>query len=303
MASGETFVVVDKAEFEKIIPPQAEVETLAGDFGFIEGPVWFNTDNGGYLLFSDQPANTIFKWSQGEGISEWRKPSQRSNGNTKDLEGRLVTCEQTLRRVTVTEKDGTVRELANNFEGKKLNSPNDVVVKSDGTIWFTDPPYGVPRGEKREIDTQNVFRYDPKTDTTTAVLTHMDMPNGLAFSPDEKILYVAESLWNGPKDTQAFDVNPDGTVNANGRSVAALDRSRKDGVPDGIRIDRDGRIWSSAGDGVQIFTPDGRPIGTILTPHTVTNLTFGGPDGKTLYMTATKALCRIQTNMTGATDR
>jgi gluconolactonase len=302
MAFGAEFDVIDKAEFERIIPPDATVEQLAADFSFIEGPVWFNDAKGGYLLFSDLPKNTIFRWAEGADVTEWRNPAQGANGNTKDLQGRLVTCEQTPRRVAVTEPDGTVRAIVDAFDGKKFNSPNDVVVTSDGTVWFTDPPYGVPKGQEREIATQNVFRHDPKTGKTTAVITDMQMPNGLAFSPDEKLLYVAESQWNGAKDIQVFDVNVDGSV-GNRRVFAALDRTRKDGVPDGIRVDRDGRVWSSFADGVQIFSPTGRPIGTILTPHTVTNLTFGGPDGRMLYMTASKVLCRVPTNVAGATNR
>lgn len=302
MAFGADMHVVDADEMAKVIATDAKLEILQPGFKFIEGPVWFNDDKGGYLLFSDQPANAIYKWVEGSPATIFRQPSQVANGNIKDLQGRLVTCEQTLRRVAVTEADGTIKPIVDLFEGKKFNSPNDVVVKSDGTVWFTDPPYGVPNGEKREIDTQNVFRHDPKTGKTTAVITDMDMPNGLAFSHDEKILYVAESQSKGPRDIKAFDVNDDGTV-GNGRIFCALDQSIKKGVPDGIRVDRDGRLWSSAGDGVQIFSPAGKPIGTILTPETVTNLTFGGPDGTMLYLTASKTLCRIQTKVTGATGR
>lgn len=307
MGFSQDIHAVDAAEMAKVIDSAAKVETCVDQtFGFIEGPVWFpdsSVKGGGYLLFSDQPANSIFKWSEGQPQAVvWRKPSQVANGNTKDLQGRLVTCEQTLRRVGVTEKDGTMKAVVDSFEGKKFNSPNDVVVKSDGTVWFTDPPYGVPKGEQREIDTQNVFRFDPKTGKTRAVITTMDMPNGLAFSPDEKTLYVAESEWNGTKDIKAFPVNADGTLGEM-TVFAALDRTKKDGVPDGIRVDKDGRVWSSFGDGVQIFLPDGKHIGTILTPQTVTNLTFGGPDGTTLYLTASKMLCRIQMKVTGATNR
>lgn len=302
MVFGADLFVADEAEMTKVIAPDAKVEELQKGFRFIEGPVWFNQD-GGYLLFSDQPANALYKWADnGQPATIWRQPSQRSNGNIKDLQGRLVTCEQELRRVAVTERDGTVKPIVDSFDGKKFNSPNDVVVKSDGTVWFTDPPYGVPRGEKREIETQNVFRHDPATGKTTAVITDMSMPNGLAFSQDEKRLYVAESDSKGPRDIKVFDVNADGTV-ANGRTFAALDQSRRKGVPDGMRVDRDGRLWSSAGDGVQIFAPDGKHIGTILTPETVTNLTFGGADGKMLYMTATNVLRRVRVNVPGATDR
>jgi gluconolactonase len=307
MSFSQDIHAIDKAEMAKVIDASAAIQVCVDQkFGFIEGPVWFpdtSVKGGGYLLFSDLRANCMFKWSDGEPAAVvWREPSQGSNGNTKDSQGRLVTCEHTMRRVTVTETDGTIVPVVDSFAGKKFNSPNDVVVKSDGTVWFTDPPYGLPKGQARDILTQNVFRFDPRTGKTTAVITNMDMPNGLAFSVDEKTLYVAESLHNGPKDIKAFPVNDDGTLGPM-RVLAALDRSRKDGVPDGIRVDRDGRVWSSAGDGVQIFTPDGRHIGTILTPMTVTNLTFGGPDGTTLYMTATTTLCRIQTKVTGATNR
>ncbi|HTD65163.1 MAG TPA: SMP-30/gluconolactonase/LRE family protein [Candidatus Limnocylindria bacterium] len=291
-ADAEQFLIKNETEFRKCVAADARVEKLAGDMGFTEGPAWHPD---GFLIFSDIPANELKKWKAGEGLSTYRKPSQNVNGNTIDLQGRLVSAEHSGRRVSVTEKDGTVKALVTEYDGKKFNSPNDVVVKSDGTLWFTDPPYGLPRGETKEQAGHYVFRFDPKANKTTVVIKDSDMPNGLVFSPDEKKLYVADS--GKPRHIRVFDVNSDGTV-GEGKVFCKIDK----GGPDGIRCDAEGRVWSSAGDGVHIFAPDGSLIGKILTPEGPANLGFGGKDGKTLFITARKSLYSIPV-LVGAAKR
>lgn len=291
------FQIENKAEFERCLRADAALTRLATDFGFTEGPVWIQA--GGFLVFSDIPKDELKKWIPDQGVSEFRKPSHNANGNTTDAAGRLYTCEHTGRRVALQENDGSVRTLVDSFDGKKLNSPNDVVVKSDGTVWFTDPEYGLrtnPETKKREGKEQPgnyVYRHDPKTGRTTAVVKDFVQPNGLAFSPDEKRLYVADS--GTPRHIRVFDVGADGSL-SRGEVFCKIDK----GGPDGIRVDRDGRVWSSAGDGVQIFAPDGGLIGKILVPEAPANLCFGGRDGKTLFITARKSLYSITVNITGA---
>lgn len=285
-------------KFDRVLARDAKVTRLATDFGFTEGPTWIAGAAGGYLVFSDIPKNELKKWSPA-GIAEFRKPSQNANGNTTDATGRLLTCEHSGRRVAILERDGTLRTLVDSFEGKKLNSPNDVVVMSDGTVWFTDPEYGLPTDPQtkqrvgKEQAGNYVYRHDPKTGRTTAVVKDFVQPNGLAFSPDERRLYVADS--GAPKHIRAFDVLADGTLSGS-RVFCKIDK----GGPDGIRVDRDGRVWSSSGDGVQIFSPDGILVGRILLPESAANLCFGGADGKTLFMTARKSLYSIPVKVPGA---
>jgi len=282
-ADSEPFFINNADEFKKCVAVEARVQKLAGDMGFLEGPTWHA---GGFLVFSDIPNNELKKWTKDGGVTTFRKPSQNANGNTIDLQGRLVTSEHSGRRISVTEKDGTVKALVEKFDGKKFNSPNDVVVKSDGTLWFTDPPYGLPRDQQKEQEGNYVFRFDPKAGKTAVLIKDFDRPNGLVFSPDEKKLYVADS--GTPKHIRVFEVKGDGTV-SEGKVFCKIDK----GGPDGIRCDADGRIWSSAGDGVQIFATDGSLIGKILVPESPANLCFGGNDGKTLFITARKSLYSI----------
>ena len=289
--SAADFDIKNEAEFKKLLPAGAKVEKLATDMAFIEGPVWVTAD-GGYLVFSDIPNNELKKWSKDRGLTTFRKPSNNANGNTLDLQGRLTTAEHSGRRVSTTDKDGTVSTVVDTFDGKKFNSPNDVVVKSDGTYWFTDPDYGLGKNPKEQAGNY-VYRYDPKSKTTTAVVKDFDKPNGLCFSPDEKKLYVADS--GKPRHIRVFGVKSDGTLDE-GKVFCAIDR----GGPDGIRCDNDGRIWSSAGDGAHIFAPDGTLIGKILAPEAPANLCFGGPGGKTLYLTARKSLYAISTSVVAA---
>ena len=283
----------DEARFNELVAPDAKPEKLAGGMKFTEGPVWTN-DDGGYLVFSDIPSNELKRWDANNGLTTFRADSRNTNGNTRDREGRLISCEHSARRVTRTEKDGTLTVLADRFEGKRFNSPNDPVVKSDGSIWFTDPTYGTPKGEAKEIDGRYVYRLDPETKQVTKVAEGFDQPNGLAFSPDEKRLYVADS--GKPRHIRAFDVKDDGTLGG-GDVLCTIDK----GVPDGIRCDERGNIWSSAGDGVQVFAPNGKLIGRIAVPESPANLSFGGDDGKTLFITARSSLYSIKTNVRGVT--
>ena len=289
-ADSELFVIKNEAEFRKCVAADARVEKLAGDMGFTEGPAWHPE---GFLVFSDIPNNELKKWAQEGGLTTFRKPSQNVNGNTIDRQGRLVSAEHSARRVSVTEKDGTVKRVVDRYDGKKFNSPNDVVVKSDGTVWFTDPPYGLPRGERKEQEGNYVYRFDPRNGRTSLVSTNHDMPNGLAFSPDEKKLYVADS--GKPRHILVYEVKSDGTLGG-GTVFCKIDK----GGPDGIRCDAAGRVWSSAGDGVQIFGPDGALIGKVLTSEGPANLGFGGKDGRTLFITARKGLYSIPVLVTGA---
>lgn len=297
-AASAADVHADQPEaFARLVAPGAKLEKLAGDLGFTEGPVWIAA--GGYLVFSDIPGDELKRWSPAGGLASFRRPSRNANGNTLDLAGRLVTCEHSGRRVALLEADGTLRTLVDSFEGRKLNSPNDAVVRRDGTIYFTDPDYGLKNKpgtrekEGKEQPGNFVYRHDPKTGRTTALVKDFSHPNGLAFSPDEALLYIADS--GAPKHLRVFKVAADGSL-TDGKVLHTLDA----GVPDGIRVDRDGRVWTTAGDGVHIIAPDGRRIGKILVPEAPANLAFGGADGRTLFITARKSLYAIRVEVAGA---
>ena len=279
------FDVRDEKTFQAIVPNGATLVTNATGFKFTEGPVWVGGANG-YLVFSDIPADELKKWTPKEGITVFRKPSRNSNGNRLDRKGRLVTCEHSGRRVVRAEADGSLTVLADNFEGRKLNSPNDVAVRKDGSLYFTDPDYGLGN-QPREVAGCYVYRIDPAKGTLTAVAKDFDRPNGIVFSPDEKRLYIGDS--GQPHHIRVFEVKSDGTL-ASGRVFCQIDN----GVPDGIRVDVRGRVFSSAGDGVQIFDTDGRLIGKILVPQCVANLCFGGKGGRTLFMTAQSGLYSLE---------
>jgi gluconolactonase len=286
-----------------LIPMNASVERLYTGTRWSEGPVWFG--DGHYLVWSDIPNNRMLRWTEETGaVSEFRKPSNFSNGNTRDRQGRLVSCEHFTRRVTRTEYDGTITVLADKFEGKRLNSPNDVVVKSDGSVWFSDPAFGILsdyEGERAPSELPMAFyRLDPATGKLTVAADGMDGPNGLCFSPDEKLLYVVESA-SRPRRTWVFDVVGDKLTNK--RPFADCGEL---GTPDGWRCDERGNVWAGWGmgeglDGVRVFAPDGTPILHIDLPERCANLCFGGKYHTRLFMAASHSLYSIYTSVRGVT--
>ena len=292
--------------FDAIKPPMnAAVERLYTGCRWSEGPVWFGEFRS--LLWSDIPNNRILKWEEETGaVSIFRKPSNYANGNTRDRQGRLVTCEHGMRRVTRTEHDGSITVICNRFdgvEGKPLNSPNDVVVKSDGSIWFTDPAFGILgnyEGFKAtpELPT-NVYRVDPRTGRATVVAGDINFPNGLCFSPDESRMYIVESRGK-PRAIRVYDVVEDGTKLANSRIFGDIG----EGTPDGFRCDVAGNLWCGWGpgelNGVAVFAPDGKMIGRIALPERCANLCFGGRSRNRLFMAASQSLYAVYVNTEGA---
>jgi gluconolactonase len=282
----------------------ASVERLATGFRWAEGPVYFGDAR--CVLWSDIPNNRIMRWDEDTGqTSVYRKPSNNANGLTRDRVGRLVTCEHDSRRVTRTEFDGAITVICDGYDGKKLNSPNDVVVKSDGSIWFTDPRFGILSYYEGHVDTaelpMNVYRVDGATGAVTVVADGINAPNGLAFSPDETKLYIVESR-SEPRRILAYDVVGDGTRLANGR---VLIDAGPEGTPDGFRCDTDGNLWCGWGmtpelDGVRIFNPAGAPIGHIALPERCANLCFGGRYRNRLFMAASHSLYALYVNAQGA---
>ena len=296
----DVFEVLDK-RFGSYVLPIVFLEKLHGGMRWAEGPVYFGDQR--CLIWSDLPNNRMLRWDEETGqVTVFRSPSNFSNGNTRDREGRLVTCEHRTRRVTRTELSGEITVLADKYQGKRLNSPNDIVVKSDGTLWFTDPTYGISaefEGGKTEseIGSCNVYCLDPRTGELRIVVDDFSRPNGLAFSPDESILYIADSgFWPNPEaphHIRAFDVAGDGLKNS--RVLADV----SPGIPDGFRVDVDGNIWTSAGDGVQCFAPGGDLIGKIHVPEKVANVCFGGPARNRLFICGHTSLYSIFLNARG----
>jgi gluconolactonase len=307
--SGASKIVRIDPGLDKLVPPGAKIEKLLGNVRFAEGPVWIT--GGGYLLFSDVMGNAIMKWSPDGNGSVYRKGIFSgsfpdgvligSNGLTLDRQGRIIAAEHGNRRVVRLEKDGSVTVMADRYEGKSLNSPNDVVVKRNGDIYFTDPPalYRTypdgPAKLKQELDFNGVYRVTAggKLEVVSKAVPY---PNGIAFSPDESRLYVASS--RPDKYWMQFDVNKDGTL-ANGRKFADVTTEPGEGVPDGMKIDTAGNVYATALEGVQIFSPQGKRLGTIQTPEVPANCAWGDADGKTLYITARTGLYRIRLNVAG----
>jgi gluconolactonase len=289
--------------FDKYRVMLTHVERLASGTLWGEGPVWFG--DGRYLLWSDIPNNRMMRWDEETGTaSVFRKPSNNANGNTRDRQGRLITCEHLSRRVTRTEYDGSITVICDRFEGKRLNSPNDVVVKSDGSIWFTDPRFGILSNYEGEIAESelpmNVYRVDGKTGAVMVVADGIDAPNGLCFTPDEKKIYIVESR-SEPRRILVYDVTGGGSKIANGK---ILIDSGPQGTPDGMRCDIDGNLWcgwgmSSALDGVCVFTPQGEPIGHIVLPERCANICFGGVKRNRLFMAAAHSLYSLYVNTQG----
>jgi len=290
--------------FDALKLPLAGVERLATGCRWSEGPVWFG--DGRYLLWSDIPNNRILRWDEVTGqVSAFRQPSNFSNGQTRDRQGRLVTCEHGGRRVTQTEYDGTITVLIDCFEGKRLNSPNDIVVKSDGSIWFTDPVFGILgnyEGHRSEPELeQNVYRLDPETGVAAIVAEDILGPNGLAFSPDERKIYIVESRGQPTRKILEYDVLDDGTSIFNKRVLV----DAGDGTPDGFRVDVEGNLWCGWGmgsdelDGVMVFAPDGTPIGRIALPERCANLCFGGRANSRLFMASSHSVYALYVNVAG----
>ena len=289
------FEVIDPL-FATYVLGNAPVKRLATGFDWTEGPVWFG--DAGCLLFSDIPNNRIVRWSE-DGVTTYRQPSNYANGHTRDRQGRLVTCEHGTRRVTRTEWGGTVTVIADNYQGKRLNSPNDVIVAPDGAIWFTDPHYGIMtdyEGSKAEQELPcSVYRVSAEG-AIEAVITDMQGPNGLAFSPDGSRLYVADTgrmFTSDPRHIRVFDMV--GGRPTNGRIFHVI----TPGCADGMRVDSDGNVWSSAADGVHCIAPDGHLMGKILVPELVSNLCFGGLAKHRLFITATTSVYSVVLNRRG----
>ena len=284
--------------FDTYVLGNAPVKQLATGFDWVEGPVWFG--DAGCLLFSDIPNNRIVRWTPGEGISTYRAPSHYANGHSRDRQGRLISCEHGTRRVTRTEWDGSVTVIADSYQGKRLNSPNDVVVHSDGSIWFTDPHYGIMTDYEGFRGVQelpcHVYRVDPDG-SIAAVLTDVNGPNGLCFSPDESRLYVADTGRMHHPDPQHIRVFAVNGARLTGGSVF---HQIAPGCADGMRVDSDGNLWSSAGDGVHCIAPDGHLMGRILVPEVVSNICFGGRARQQLFITASTSLYAVTLNRNGA---
>lgn len=279
-----------------VLAANTKVTKLADGMFFCEGPVWDKKHH--RLIFSDTATDEHKFWSDAQGLQTFRKPSYQPNGNVFDSQGRLLTCEHESRAVSITDLDGHRAILVDNFAGKRFNSPNDLEVKSDGTIWFTDPTYGLGNRTK-EMNFQGVFRFDPKASHITLVADDLNMPNGIAFSTDEQKLYVGDSAEDN-RQIRVFVVNPDGTVSG-GEVLCKIDN--KDWGPDGVDVDADGNIYAGCGDGVHIFSPAGLLLGKILMPEAISNFAFGGGDGKTLFMTSEHALYRVELLVAGAVKR
>ena len=298
-----SFEVIDP-RFRKLALPYVQVEKLYTGCRWAEGPAWFAA--GRYLVWSDIPNDRMLRWDETDGsVSVFRQPSLNSNGNTVDREGRLVSCEHRSHCVSRTEFDGSRSVLADRYEGKRFNSPNDVVVKSDGSIWFTDPSYGIDsdyEGDAApgEIGSRNVYRIDPESGRVNVVASDFEQPNGLAFSPDESLLYIADSglthRVEGPRHLRRFTVSADGQTIAGGEVFAVCPVN----VYDGFRVDAQGNLWLSAGDGVHCHASDGSLLGKIRIPEPVANLCFGGPKLNRLFVCASTSLYSVFLNTRAA---
>lgn len=301
MDTGMANIEVIDPRFKDCVLPNAPLEKLGEGFRWLEGPAWFADLQ--CLLVSDIPNNRIMRWTESGGMSVFREPSDFANGHTRDRQGRLIGCSHHQRSIRRTEYDGTATVLVDRYQGKRLNSPNDVIVKSDGTIWFSDPKYGIVtdyEGGKQESELpSNLYRFDPRDGSLGMVADDFEGPNGLCFSPDEKLLYVAEC---GPpfaidpvQHIRVFGVGDD-----NALRNARVFHKVTPGMADGFRCDEDGNIWSSAADGVHCIAPDGELIGKIKVPYTVSNLAFGGRHYSRLFICGSQTLYAMYVNRRGA---
>ena len=298
----EPAVEIIEESFRKYVIFNAGMERIFTGCRWAEGPVWFG--DGGYLLFSDIPNNRILRWSEDtNNVSEYRIPSNNSNGNARDTQGRLITCEHLTRRVTRTEHDGTISVIADSFRNFKLNAPNDVVSHSDGSVWFTDPGYGIMNdyeGDKSELELPTaVYRIHPSTGDVQVMATGLIGPNGLCFSPDFDKLYIADSGSTDPRSIFVYDVTDNGTSLSRGR----IFRDTGSDSTDGIRCDIDGNLWASSQRGtnsISVYSPEAQLIGRIHLPEMPSNLTFGGMKKKRLFITASQSVYSIYTGTKGA---
>ena len=296
--ADQDFEILDD-RFASLVKTTAKVDHLFEGCAWAEGPAYFPA--GRYLVWSDIPHDRLLRWDETTGeTGVFRHPAGYTNGNTADREGRLVSCEHGGRRVSRTEHDGSVTTIADRHDGKRFNSPNDVVVRSDGSIWFTDPAYGIEsdyeghRGES-EIDGCHVYRVDPASGAVTIVADDFDRPNGLAFSPDETRLYVSDTGGPATRHIRVLDVNANGTLS--GGEVFATYTA---GAFDGFRLDDAGRIWTSAGDGVHCYDPNGTLLGKVLVPEKVANVEFGGAKRNRLFICGTTSLYAVRLPVNGA---
>lgn len=289
-------IAKDPIRFHQLVAEDAEVERVADGFEFTEGPVW--NPPGGYLLFSDIPGDAVFRWEEGAGVSEYRRPSHHSNGLTIDAQGRLLACHHGSHVVTREELDGTVAVIASHYEGKELNSPNDVVVRSDGSIYFTDPPYGRGMESEQQLPFQGVYRIPPGGGDLQLLVDDFARPNGLCFSPDERVLYIDDTE---RMHIRAFDVAPDGSLGS-GRLFFQEEASEElgRGAPDGMKADERGNVYCTGPGGVWVIGPEGDHLGVIRVPENTANLNWGGADWSTLYLTATHAVYRIPMQVRGS---
>jgi gluconolactonase len=301
--AAEDYEVLDE-RFRRYVRMSARVETLYEGSRWAEGPAYFAA--GRYLVWSDIPNDRMLRWDETTGtVGVFRAPAGYTNGNTVDREGRLVSCEHGARRVTRTEYDGSITVIADRYEGRRLNSPNDVVVASDGSVWFTDPTYGIDsdyegyRAES-EIGASNVYRVDPQTGACAVAADDFVRPNGLAFSPNERKLYVSDTgmthVPGGPRHIRVFEVAPGGALT--GGEVFA---TCTEGMFDGFRADEAGRLWAGAGDGVHCYDEDGTLLGKVRVPETVANVAFGGPRRNRLFICATTSLYAVLLPFAGVT--
>ncbi len=280
-----------------VVDEGLELEQLAGDFQFTEGPIWHPREK--HLTFSDIPANRMFRWSEAGGVAVFREPSNMTNGNTYDQQGRMLSCEHATSRVTRTEADGSVTVLASHYRGKELNSPNDIVVRNDGTVWFTDPTYG--RADRTgvvrepELDFRGVYRLHPDGGDLVLLAKDFDMPNGLAFTPDHRSLYVADTP---RRHIRRFAIEADGSLS--GGDVFAESRGDGPGAPDGLKTDSAGNVFCAGPGGVHVYHPaDGTCLGVIQTPAFCANFAWGGDDLRTFFLTSSTGLYRTRVKVPG----
>jgi gluconolactonase len=293
-------IEIHDERFRSMVLSNASLETLGEGYGWLEGPVWFADHD--CLYVSDIPNDRILRWSEHGGVGVFRRPSGFANGHARDRQGQLIGCSHHDRCITRTELDGTVTVLASHYRGKRLNSPNDIVCKSDGTIWFSDPLYGISTDYEGGKQTSELppalYRLDVATGDLTIAADDFEGPNGLAFSPDESVLYVAESGGQFDREPRQyirrFNVHEDGRISGGEQFHKVLP-----GFADGFRVDEGGNVWSSAADGVHCISPEGTLLGKILTPSLVSNLAFGGRNRCRLFLCASHRLMAIYTNVRG----